>query len=134
MRVAAFLLLAAWAPIGMPWALALVALADRSHHLSLGSSHGVYELVLHHHDIPSDTDGDVLEAADHPHCDHVIHGPGPGRVLAASSFARGDRPSQLCVHGNVGFRAVACDRSVLRVAARSSTGPAPPTLRTVLRI
>src|SRR6266852_1535141 len=77
----AFLLLAAWGPSQLSWALALLALADGSHHVSLRSSHGELDLVLHHHAIPSDADGATLDADDHPHGDHVIHGLGADRLL-----------------------------------------------------
>lgn len=130
----AFLLLAVWGPSEISWALALVAVADGSHHVSLRSSHGDLDLVLHHHSIPSGTDDDVLDADDHPHGDHVIYGPGTDRVLAASRLAQGDPPSQLCVQGDVSSPGVACDRSLLRVATPSAIGPSPPLRTVVLRI
>jgi len=129
----AFLLLAAWGPSEFSWALALVV-ADGSHHVSLRSSHGDLDLVLHHHSIPSGTDDVVLDADDHPHGDHVIHGPGADRALAESRLAQGDPPSQLCLQGDVSSPEVACDRSLIRVAAPSAIGPSPPLRTIVLRI
>ena len=129
----AFLLLAAWGPSEFSWALALVALADGSHHLSLRSSHGELDLVLHHHAIPSDANGAALDADDHPHGDHVIHGLGADRLLP-SRLAQRHPPSQLWVQGDVSSLGVACDSTLLHVGALATIGPSPPLHTVVLRI
>ena len=132
--VLALLLLAVWGPREISWALALVAVADGSHHVSLRSSHGDLDLVLHHHCIPSGTDDVVRDTDDHQNGDHVIHGPGTARVLPASKLAQGNPPSQLYVQGDVSAPGVACDRTLLHVGGFATIGPSPPLRTVVLRI
>src|SRR5207302_8379024 len=124
---------AAWGPSQLSWALALLALADGSHHVSLRSWHGELDLVLHHHAIPSDADGATVDADDHPHGDHVIHGLGADRLLP-SRLAQRHAPSQLCVQGDVSSPAVACHNTILHVGAFATIGPSPPIRTVVLRI
>jgi len=125
--------LALWSPGQSSWALALLAAADGSHHVSLRSMNGDVDLVLHHHSIPPDADEATVDADDHPHGDHVIHLAGTGGGLAASRLAMAT-PLQFCLHGAVSSRAVACEHSLLCVARRSAIGVSPPSLRAVLQI
>lgn len=127
-------LLAVWSPSEFSWALALVAVADGSHHVSLRSSHGDLDLILHHHSIASDTDDVVLDANDHTHGDHVVYGSGTDPALAASKIVPVDAPFQLCVQADRSSLAVASDHCSLRVAAHSAIGPSPPLRIVVLRI
>lgn len=124
--------LALSSPAQCTWALAV--LVNGSHHLAVGSVNGRVALVLHHHAIPSGADEATVDAGDHPHRDHVIHGVATDRTLAASRQTSGAPPSPVSFNGGVGAVGVGGGRSLLRAAVASTVGPSPPLCTVVLRI
>lgn len=126
----AVVLLALWVP-DPSWLLGLVAVAEGSHPVSIRASHGVLDVVLHHHTAPPAVDEDAFRADDHSHGDHVIHGMRDGALTGRAGHAS----ATLATAARV-LEALATPREAA-VAARmliGGFGTSPPHRSVVLRI
>ena len=126
----ALLLIALWVPGELSWALALMASASGSHHVSLRASCGDVDVVLHHHPVSSSSDDPAWEADDHSHADHVIHGSGTARLHQETLLQQG-AAAHFSVAGDLRLPRIGDGRTLLHVEA---VGPSPPLRTVVLRI